>query len=153
MPVSNRVKNGLSVLRLFPAYLLFGLLKHLVPLKRLVRWAWYPPVGPRDRTAERGLTACVLRLSQLTKLRDRDCLPRSLLLYRVLSRAGADPTLVIGFRQVNGRLLGHAWVIVDGHPVIQGSQLPQFAAILEFGAWGAVIAERPHPYTVFGLHS
>jgi hypothetical protein len=79
----------------------------------------------------------VLRLSQLTGLPDRDCLQRSLLLYRVLSRAGAAPTLVIGFRRINGGILGHAWVVVDNQPVIEEAELLQYSPAFGFGARGA----------------
>jgi hypothetical protein len=144
----NRLKNGLLVVRLLPGYVLFGLLKHLVPLRALVRWAWCPPHGPRDLDAERRLAARVCRLSRLTGLLDRDCLQRSLLLYRMLSRAGANPTLVVGFRRMNGRTFGHAWVIVDGYPVIEPEiNLLRFSPMLGFGFRGealpAITAGRP----------
>src|SRR5262249_55817366 len=134
VPALNRLKNGFLVARLLPAYVLFGLLKHVVPLRWLVHWAWCPPDGPRDREAEHRLVARVFRLSRLTGLLDRDCLHRSLLLYSMLSRAGADPTLVVGFDRVNGRILGHAWVIVDGHAVIEPEvNLLRFLPTLGFG--------------------
>ena len=145
---SNRFRTGLVVGRLLPAYVLLGLLKHLLPLRWLARWAWCPPAGPRDREAERRLVASVLRLSQLTGLPDRDCLQRSLLLYRVLSRAGADPTLVIGFHRMNDRILGHAWVIVDGHTVIEpAADLLRFSPTLGFGFGGALLPAPPDPLT------
>src|SRR5262245_60638268 len=115
----NRFRTGLIVCRLLPAYVLLGLLKHFVPVKWLAWWAWTSPAGTRNREAERRLTASIIRLSQLISLRDRDCLQRSLLLYRVLSRASADPTLVVGFHRTNDRILGHAWVVVDGESIIE----------------------------------
>jgi hypothetical protein len=134
----KRVKNGLVLCRLLPGYLMIGLLKRVVPLRWLARWAWRPPSGPRNREAERRLAAGVFRLSQLTGLHDRDCLHRSLLLYRVLSRAGADPTLVVGFQQMEGRILGHAWVIVDGQAVIEPEvNVSRFSPALGFGFKGA----------------
>jgi transglutaminase superfamily protein len=133
----NRLKNGLLVVRLLPGYVLFGLLKHVVPLRWLVRWAWCPPHGPRDLEGERRLAARVCRLSRLTGLLDRDCLQRSLLLYRMLSRAGANPTLVVGFRRMDGRIFGHAWVIVDGYPVIEPEvNLLRFSPMFGFGFGG-----------------
>jgi hypothetical protein len=134
---SNRLSKGLVIARLLPVYVLFGVLKHLVALGWLARWAWCPPAGPPDRAAERLLTASVLRLSQLTGLLDQDCLQRSLLLYRVLSRTGADPTLIIGFRQIDGGIRGHAWVTVDGRPLIEEAKLFQFSPAFGFGARGA----------------
>ena len=133
---SNRFRKGLIALRLLPVYVLLSLFKHLVPLRWLARWAWCTPVGQRDRTAERGLAASVLRLSQLTGLPDRDCLQRSLLLYRVLSRAGAAPLLIIGFGRINGAVRGHAWVVVDNQPVLKEAELLQFSPAFGFGAGG-----------------
>jgi hypothetical protein len=63
-----------------------------------------------------------------------------LLLYRVLSRAGADPTLVVGFQRVNDRILGHAWVRVDGRTLIEPEpDLVRFSPAFGFGARGALL--------------
>jgi Transglutaminase-like superfamily len=140
----KRIRTGLIIGRLLPAYVLLGLLKHLVPVKWLVRWAWCSPVGPRDRELERQLTACIIRLSQLIGRRDRDCLQRSLLLYRVLSGAGADPTLVMGFQRANDRILGHAWVVVDGQAVLEPqADLRRFSVTLQFGSQGTLLPPWP----------
>jgi len=142
----QRLKNGFLLVRLIPAYVLLGLLKYVVPLGWLARWAWCPPDGPRDRAAERRLALSVFRLSHLTGLLDRDCLHRSLLLYRMLSRAGANPTLVVGFQRLNGRILGHAWVIVDGHAVIEPEiDLLRFSPVFAFGFEGAPLLAVPDP--------
>jgi transglutaminase superfamily protein len=139
---SNRLATGLILVRLLPVYVLLGLLKHLVPLTWLARWAWCPPVGPRDHAAERRLIARVLRLSRLTGLFDRDCLQRSLLLYRVLSRSGAAPMLLIGFRRTDRQILGHAWVVIDGQPVIEHASLLQFSAAFGFGVQGTFFSAQ-----------
>ena len=140
----RRLKIGSVMGRLLSAYVLLGLLKHVVPLRWLARWAWCPAAGPRDRELERRLAARVLRLSQLVGLPDRDCLQRSLLLYRVLSRAGADPTLVAGFQRVNGRIIGHAWVVVDGCAVIESeANVLKFLPTLGFGSGGAPLTTLP----------
>ena len=140
----KRFRTGLIIGRLLSAYVLLGLLKHLVPVKWLVRWAWCSPAGPRDREAERQFTACIIRLSQLIGRRDRDCLQRSLLLYRVLSGAGADPTLVMGFHRTNDRILGHAWVVVDGQAVLEPeADLRRFSVTLQFGSQGTLLPTWP----------
>jgi hypothetical protein len=137
---SNRLRTGFVMIRLLRGYLLFGALKHLVPLRWLARWAWCRPAGLRDRDAEQRLVARIVRLRQLTGYPDRDCLQRSLLLYHVLSRAGADPTLVVGFCQMNGQMLGHAWVIVDGHAVIDvETDLLGYLPVFCFGKRGGLI--------------
>jgi Transglutaminase-like superfamily len=136
----RRLKTGLILVRLFIAYMVLALLKHLVPLTWLVRRVWCPPVRLRDCESERWLTAIVLRLSRLAGLPDRDCLQRSLLLYRVLSRAGADPTLVVGFRRIDGRIRGHAWVVVDGRALLESEpDLAAFSPVLRFGSLGALL--------------
>jgi len=82
----------------------------------------------------------------LISLRDRDCLQRSLLLYRVLSRASADPTLIVGFHRTNDRILGHAWVVVDGESIIEPeADLSRFSVTLRFGSRGALLPTWPDP--------
>ena len=142
--VLDKLGNLLGVGRLLPAYMLFGLLKHLVPLRLLARWAWCRPGGWRDRDGERRLQRRVIRLGQLVGFPDRDCLQRSLLLYWALSRAGANPMLVIGFDRMNGRIFGHAWVVVDGHAVIESeTDLLRFSPVLAFGWQGALLSPPP----------
>ena len=142
--VLDKFGNLLGVGRLLPAYMLFGLLKHLVPLRLLARWAWCRPAGWRDRDLERRLQKRVIRLSQLVGLPDRDCLQRSLLLYRALSHAGANPKLIVGFDQMNSRIFGHAWVVVDGHPVIESeTDLLRFSPVLAFGSQGVLLSPPP----------
>jgi hypothetical protein len=140
---ASRLQTGLAMCRLLPAYVLLGLLKHLLPLQTLTRWAWCRPEGPRDRQVELRLAGCVLRLSRLAGMADRDCLQRSLLLYHELSRAAAEPKLIVGFERKNGQIFGHAWVTVDGRPVIESeSNLLEFSPALSFGSGGRLIAER-----------
>lgn len=143
LPGGKRLAGGLAVIGLLPAYMAYGFLKHVVPLKRLARWAWRRPrAGRRDRDAERLLAARVLRASRLAGASDRDCLQRSLLLYHVFSRAGAEPKLLVGFRRVDGQTIGHAWVAVDGRSVIEGdAEWSEYAAIQVFGAHGDLVCE------------
>jgi hypothetical protein len=109
------------------------------------KWTWCETTGPRDRLAERRLTANVLRPSKLLWIADRDPLQRSLLLYRLLSAAGADPELVVGFRDEDGKIIGHAWVLVDDVSIVEPkSDLVRFSPVLRFGARGALFPDiRP----------
>jgi hypothetical protein len=146
----RRFRIGLVLARLLPAYVLLGLLKHTVPLGSLARWTWCAATGARDRAVEHRLAAGVLRLSRLVGLPDRDCLQRSLLLYRVLSRAGADPTLAVGFQRTNGRIIGHAWVLVDGRAVIESeAHLVKFTPALCFGSRGVFLSTLADPMALF----
>jgi Transglutaminase-like superfamily len=139
---SRQIRTVLDGFRIVPAYVLLGLLKHLVPLPSLAKWTWCETTGPRDRLAERRLTANVLRVSKLLRIADRDCLQRSLLLYRLLSAAGADPELVVGIREQDDKIIGHAWVLVDGKSLVEPeSALLRFSPVLRFGALGALLQE------------
>ena len=151
---SNRLRNGLLVGRLLPVYVLLGLLKHFVPLPSLVHWARCHPIGPRNHEVERRLTTGVLRLSQLAALSGGTCLQRSLLLYRVLSRAGADPTLVVGFERSDDRIRGHAWVVVDGTALLEPkSNLLRFSPAFHFNSQGALLRATPKSFVRDGTQS
>jgi len=140
--VSNQIRTVLDGFRIVPAYVLLGILKHLVPLPWLAKWTWCETTGPRDRLAERRVTANVLRLSKLLRIADRDCLQRSLLLYRLLSAVGADPELVVGLREQDGKIIGHAWVLVDDMSIVEPeSDLVRFSPVLRFGARGALVSQ------------
>ena len=109
-------------------------------LDRLVRLTWRAPrLAPgRDHRAEARLLSRISLATRVFGTSDRDCLQRSLLIYRELSRAGADPSLVIGFRRTDGRVQGHAWVVSDGVAIGEGeAELLQFAPAFSFGRRGA----------------
>jgi len=145
-PWRRRVSTAVGVGRLLPLYIAFGALRYVVPLPRLARWAWRPPARARDHERERLIVARVAWVQgRAALLRPRgDCLHRSLLLYRELSRSGADPTLVVGFRQAHGRMEGHAWVLADGGPVAEAAgSVEAFTPALEFGREGALRTSEP----------
>jgi hypothetical protein len=61
-----------------------------------------------------------------------------LLAYRFLSRAGADPRLVLGVRTYDENIVGHAWVTVGGQPIHDHQdELARFATLVVFGPNGA----------------
>jgi len=78
-----------------------------------------------------------------------NCLERSLLTYRFLARAGADPHLVVGVKRVTGNIVGHAWVTLDGEPIHERrKEVEAFARLVEFGPRGRAIdgnAEHEEP--------
>lgn len=61
-----------------------------------------------------------------------NCLERSLVLYRLLSHAGAEPTLVLGVRRDGSSLKGHAWVALDGAPFEVSKD--EFTPVVTFGS-------------------
>ena len=142
-----RLRTAVTLTRLAPQLLLFRLMKRRMPLERLARWAWKGESTDRetasDRQAARRLKkearviACVVRLHHLLGGGDDDCVPRSLLLYRELSRLGADPRLCVGFKSVADGVAGHAWVEMNGRVVGEADPLPAgFNKQLVFGEGG-----------------
>jgi hypothetical protein len=145
-PRLGRVTTAWHLTRLGPIYLAYGAFKRLVPIRTLARWSWRPARGTsRNLDAEQRLVSSVLRLSRASGS-DRDCLQRSLVLYRELSRAGADPTLVVGFRRTDRGLEGHAWVETDGVPVAEPTVREQgFETTCAFGRGGNLVVLRKSP--------
>ncbi len=117
-------------------------LKYVVPLQRLVRLAAAAGEGPRHRAREEKVEsfARIVYHSSASVLRD-NCLERSLVAYRYLGRANADPELVIGMGKDDRRFLGHVWVTVDGTPLYDTpEQLAEFQPVVVFDASGATKA-------------
>jgi len=133
MSARQRMRTAVTILRLLPHYLRFARLRTSVPLDQLVEDAasFGQTARPR-REEEARIVACILRLHRLVGGRDDDCLPRSLLLYRELSRLGADPVLSVGFREDGGQIAGHAWVELRGHVVGEKSPERAFTRTVTF---------------------
>lgn len=119
-------------------------LKWALPLPRLVRLMWWSG-EPEAPSAERNEQIAKLArgLSGPGNISALDnCLERSLLVYRFLSRAGADPELVVGFSRSSGTVRGHAWVMVDGQALYEQEEpLDEFETAICFGRGGAI--DRP----------
>ena len=102
--------------------------------------------GTRRRTAAREQQ--IVRLSALlTRFRlphfRANCLERSLLAYRFLAEANANPTLVIAVRRAEADVVGHAWVAVDGQPVHESeAAVRDFVRVVEFGSRGLPADDR-----------
>lgn len=118
-------------------------LKHLLPLPSVARLAW---TSPRRRTSpieRKKILRIAILLSRFRPRKSRhNCLDRSLLAYRFLAAAGADPRLVIAMGKGDDRVLGHAWVTVDGAPVTSSSDsLREYVPVVAFGRRGERINE------------
>ena len=118
--------------RAFGWLCLLPVLKRTLALDRLVRLMWLAPSGsPRDRRRERRTIRIVARLSRTS---GGNCLERSLVLYRYLARANADPHLVAGMARPD-EYLGHVWVTVDGQPLLETPEtLGGYAEVVTFSA-------------------
>jgi hypothetical protein len=133
--IVTRPRDVWLVLRMAAWRVALPVLKRRMALSRLVGFMWKgddPSRGRADRQhriAE--LTTVVFRSDH----RDRpgNCLDRSLVAYRYLSQAGAEPELRVGLRRGDGLLKGHAWVTVDDEPVEESAEpLEEFAQVVTF---------------------
>lgn len=108
--------NARVVARVVVWSLALRVLKHVLPLPRLVRLVQAPsrrrPVAHPRRREPASLTRLISALAPPPG----HCLERSLLLYRLLAESHAKVELVIGFRTTARGGAGHAWVLVDGQP-------------------------------------
>ena len=88
-----------------------------VPILRRGLYAHTKP-GPEELRVRRGLRLgrAVVRVLRLLPT-DGRCLMRSLVLTGLLARRGVYATVVIGVRP-DPSFGAHAWVEVDGHPVL-----------------------------------
>ncbi|MFY9578440.1 MAG: lasso peptide biosynthesis B2 protein [Gaiellaceae bacterium] len=141
----TRLKVGLLAVRMGSWALALPILKRVVPLQRLAQVMRDDGCGPRDLAYERQIVALSSLLARLRPPRFRDnCLERSLLAYRFLTRANADPRLVVGVRLGEAGVLGHAWVTLDGEPIHESpAAISEFSQVVEFGPEGAASSSRP----------
>jgi len=109
------------------------LLKRLLPLPALVHLMWSRP-RRRLRVPDERVAGIVARVGHVSH---GNCLDRSLIVYRLLSRGGSNPTLVIGFgRRVD--VIGHTWVTVGGRPLLESAEtLAPYTPFVAYGENGA----------------
>ena len=127
--------------RLVAGFVALAVLKQIVPLARLSTWVWQAPRPRGTRRQRAEIVGRVLQAGRWCGLPDRDCVQRSLLLFRELSRHGFSPVLVMGLRKDDAGVTGHAWVEVDGAPVAEPAEaLAVFTTIARFGDGGALLS-------------
>jgi hypothetical protein len=118
------------------------LLKWRLPLPRLARLMWTPGRrANRDRAREERVVTLSEALCGPHGGRVLDnCLERSLVSYRFLSQAGAEPELAFGVaKDRDNPVRGHAWVRLDGEPVHDSAlALERFEELGAFGQGGVL---------------
>jgi hypothetical protein len=121
-------------IRMLAWSLLLPGLKYLVPLRVLARLMWSAPRRERQPDRERLIVFLAERIYRLRPFLRRDnCLERSLLTYRFLSKSGADPRLVVGLEKSDDGYAGHAWVLVDDSPLFDThGTLDRYVTLTEF---------------------
>jgi hypothetical protein len=113
------------------------LLKRVLKVSTLARFMWSPPAVPLDERGRRQRVELVRGVvtSAGRLLVSTNCLERSLVLYRLLSQADAQPALVLGARRGSPSVAGHAWVELGGEPVFEPDR-DAYTAIVAFGPDG-----------------
>lgn len=112
-------------------------LKYLLPIGTLTRLMWAKPRGGEGRPPGRPDAVLNAWRSGGRLLVSPNCLERSLLLYRLLSREGANPTIVFGVDRGTETVAGHAWVEIDG-AVIHDTGTADYTRVATFGINGQV---------------
>jgi hypothetical protein len=135
---ARRPADGWLAARMLAWRAVLPALKYLIPLRRLVRLMEPRHVADERRPErERRVVAVAERAFDVGRLDDA-CFELSLVTYRYLTAAGADPQLVIAVRP-DGDARGHAWVTVDGAPVHDSpARLGEFASVVAFESGGRV---------------
>ena len=106
--------------RLWTWAAILRVLKHVVPLGTLVRLMHARPARSRSADLEHRLEGYMAASGTFPRRAPGNCLERSLAAYRLLCRASASPTLVVGFRHSASRTVeGHVWVVVDGRALAE----------------------------------
>ncbi len=146
-----RLRHTAAIARLIPAYGVFRVLRHVVPLPVLARWAWRPAAEGVSAGKEALTVARVAWLRRHAGSSRGDCLPASLVLYRELSGMRTDVALVVGMRGAALGLEGHAWVTAAAVPVGEDSgEVASYEPALTFSERGRLsnpsrIARRTSP--------
>lgn len=123
--------------------LVLPLLKYALSVEKLVHLMAHPRREPGEVRVDE--TSRILQVawwaSRVQAWRfPSNCLERSLVAYRFLGRAGADPQLVMGIRRGPLGIEGHVWVELDNRPVLESSEtVEEFDPVLVFGASGTVL--------------
>jgi hypothetical protein len=152
--LANRVRALLSGIRtpadawlaarILSWRLVLPLLKWLLPLPRLVRLMWHGRDRSRNPRREERIILLCRKLSGPAGERLTDnCLERSLVTYRLLSAAGAEPELVVAVAAEQD-VQGHVWVTLDGRTLHEDDDpLERFSPLLTFGPEGLSSAGSP----------
>jgi Transglutaminase-like superfamily len=134
--------DALLVVRLLGWRVALAVLKRTVPIATLVRLMAAP--GGRSTRDTRRIVELVDWL--YAPRRDRDlgnCLDRSLVLYRFLSRNEPGTRLVLGMRRGSSELEGHAWVISGDRAIGETpASDSEFMTLASFAADGRRVEAR-----------
>ena len=113
-------------------------LKHLMSMRWLVRLVRSRRTCERDPARASAIVRYMSAQGRFPRRAPANCYERSLVAYRLLATAGAQPELRIGVRRPGeGSLDGHVWVVLEGQPVAEAAAfIDRFTPILRVDAAG-----------------
>lgn len=135
-----------TLMRMLPWAAALPILKRTMPLPRLVGLAASSPRNGRPRPGgEERIVELTRLLYRSRAIAGRDnCLERSLLAYRFLTKLDARPELVVGMQKGGDEMMGHVWVLLEGQPVHETPQLlAGFVPVLVFDHRGRASQSSP----------
>ena len=116
------------------------ILKRVLPLPRLAHLMWSGGSADCRQPDREELTVAIVR--GFSRSSGGNCLERSLVLYRFLSRANANPELVAGMSKPED-FIGHAWVEVEGRPLLETPEaVAPYVEVMRFGVGGRLSHPR-----------
>jgi len=141
------VSDVFLALRVLGWALVLPILKHVVPVRRLAAVMHLAPRSdPRNFPREDRIVTLARWGARLIRWKSGgNCLERGLIAYRYLCQAGAKPTLVVGLgASEKTAIVGHAWVLVDGHPAGESrASIALYTPVFAFDDHGTLIAAPP----------
>jgi hypothetical protein len=130
-------------MRMLAWRLVLPVLKRVVPVATLARVMRRPPAAGADEARVVRLASWIYGSRPLTG--GKNCLERSLVLYRYLSEANPEARLVVGFRDGRQAVEGHAWVAVGNQSMGAGTdERGAYAPVVSFGPGGRIIERAGH---------
>ncbi len=140
--MAERARAALLAARMLPWSAALPVLKRVLPAPRLVRLLGAGRRRPRDARRERAIAQAAWWASRVQVRRfPQNCLERSLVAYRYLGLAGAEPRLVMGVAREAEGIVGHAWVVLDGAAVFESEDPAlRFGQMMAFGPDGRRLA-------------
>ena len=125
---------------------LLPVLKYIVPVRVLARFMWSPPTesaSGESADADARLRSLLFIWQHGGRLFvSANCLERSLVLYRLLSKNGSNPRLILGVNRRDAGIAGHAWIEKDGRAFLD-DMVQSYERLAIFGVNGRPAEVRP----------
>ena len=130
-------------MRMLAWRLVLPVLKRFVSVATLARVMRRRPAPGADEARVIRLASWIYGPRPLTG--GKNCLERSLVLYRYLSQANPEARLVVGFRNGGHAVEGHAWVAVGSRSMgADTDERGAYAPVVSFGPGGRTIERAGH---------